>query len=156
MAKKSAKHQINPDPLYNDIIVSRFINQVMRKGKKTVARKIVYEAFDIIKEKTKKEPLEIFKQALDNASPQMEVRPKRVGGATYQVPYRVELERSLTLAMRWIIKAANAGKGKPMKKKLAEELNNASQDTGTAVKKKENIHKMAQANRAFGHFARNR
>ena len=151
--KKKAKRAIPPDSVYNNITVSKFINQVMRKGKKTIAKKTVYGAFDVVKEKTKKEPLEIFEKAISNASPLLEVRPKRIGGATYQVPVEVRGERRLTLAMRWIIEAAKSKKGKPMQEKLAEELINATNNTGVAIKKKEDTHKMAEANRAFAHFA---
>jgi len=151
--KKKIKKNIQPDPIYNDLIVAKFINQVMRRGKKTIARKIVYGAFNIIKEKTKKEPLEIFEQALRNTSPLLEVKSKRIGGATYQVPREVKRERRLTLAMRWLIKATKARKGKPMREKLAEELIEASENRGAAIKKKEDTHRMAEANRAFAHFA---
>jgi len=151
--KKKTKHQIPPDPVYDNVTVAKFINQVMRRGKKTIARKIVYSAFNIIKEKTKKEPLEVFEQALRNASPLLEVKSKRIGGATYQVPREVKRERRLTLAMRWIIKAAKSRKGKPMREKLAEELIEASGNRGAAIKKKEDTHRMAEANRAFAHFA---
>jgi len=151
--KKKIKRELPPDPVYNSVKVTKFINHVMRKGKKTIARKIVYGAFNIIKEKTKKEPLEVFEQALKNAAPLLEVRPKRIGGATYQVPMEVKGDRRITLAIRWIIRAARSKKGKPMKEKLAEELISASQNTGAAVKKKEDTHKMAEANRAFAHFA---
>src|SRR3989344_5516700 len=149
---KKVKREIIPDPVYNNVAVSKFINYVMRKGKKTVARKIVYNAFDIIKKKTNKDPLEIFNLALDNAAPSLEIKPKRVGGATYQVPREVQGERRLTLGIRWIIDAAKARKGKPMREKLVQELIDASNNTGTAVKKKENTHRMAEANRAFSHF----
>lgn len=151
--KKKIKQAISPDPVYNNVIVAKFINQVMRRGKKTVARKIVYGAFDIVKTKTKKEPLEVFDLAFRNASPLLEVKSKRIGGATYQVPREVKGERRLTLAMRWIIQAAKSKKGKPMREKLAEELIAAANNTGEAVKKKENTHRMAEANRAFAHFA---
>jgi small subunit ribosomal protein S7 len=151
--KKKEKRKILPDPVYNSINVSKFINQVMRKGKKTIAKKIVYGAFEILKEKTKKEPLEIFEKAINNTSPLLEVRPRRIGGATYQVPVEVKGERRITLAMRWIIEAAKSKKGRPMKEKLAEELISAANNTGAAVKKKEDTHKMAEANRAFAHFA---
>lgn len=151
--RKKKKHIIPPDPIYNNVTVAKFINQVMRRGKKTIARKIIYQAFDIIKEKTKKDPLEIFEQALANAAPLLEVKPKRIGGATYQVPREVKRERRLTLAMRWIIRAAKTSKGKAMKEKLAEELIAAANNTGWAVKKKEDTHRMAEANRAFAHFA---
>jgi len=151
--KKKTRHQIPPDSVYNNVTVARFINQVMRRGKKTIARKIVYKSLDIIKEKTKKDPLEVFEQALKNAAPLLEVKPKRIGGATYQVPREVKRERRLTLAMRWIIQAAKLKKGKSMKEKLAEELIGAANNQGWAVKKKEDTHRMAEANRAFAHFA---
>lgn len=153
MAKKKQKREIIPDPVYSNVLVNKLINQVMRQGKKTIARRIVYQAFDIIKEKDKKEPLEIFEKALQNASPLLEVKPKRVGGATYQVPREVKGERRITLAMRWIINAAKAKKGKPMREKLAEELMAAAKNEGVAIKKKEDTHRMAEANRAFAHFA---
>jgi small subunit ribosomal protein S7 len=151
--KKKEKKIISPDPLYDNVVVAKFINQVMRRGKKTIARKIVYQAFEIIKEKIKKEPLEVFNQAIENASPLLEVKPKRVGGATYQVPREVRGERRTTLAMRWIIGAAKSKKGKPMREKLAEELISAAKNEGAAVKKKEDTHRMAEANRAFAHFS---
>lgn len=153
MRKKIKKHLIIPDPVYNNVIVARFINQIMRKGKKTVARKIVYNAFDIIKEKTKKEPLEVFELALRNTSPLLEVKSKRVGGATYQVPVEVKGERKMALAMRWIILGAKSKKGRPMREKLAAELMDAANNTGWAVKRKSDTHRMAEANRAFAHFA---
>lgn len=152
--KKIEKRIIQPDPIYNNVTVEKLINQVMRRGKKTIARKIVYGAFDIVKEKEKKEPVEVFEKALQNAAPLLEVKPKRIGGATYQVPREVKGDRRLTLAMRWIIQAAKSRKGKPMKEKLAEELVQAAQNTGVAIKKKQDTHKMAEANRAFAHFAR--
>jgi len=151
--KKFKKREITPDPVYENVLVAKFINQVMRKGKKALAQKIVYGAFEIIKEKTKKDPLEIFEKAIENAAPLLEVRPRRVGGATYQVPVEVKGDRRITLAMRWIIQAAKSKKGKPMKEKLAQELILAYQNEGDAVKRKENTHKMAEANRAFAHFA---
>lgn len=151
--KKKKKRIISPDFVYNNTTVTKFINQVMRRGKKTIAKKIVYQAFDILKEKIKKDPLEVFNLALENAAPLLEVKPKRVGGATYQVPMQVKGDRRQTLAIRWIIQAAKSRKGKPMKEKLAEELINASNNTGWAVKKKGDTHRMAEANRAFAHFA---
>ncbi len=151
--KKFKKREITPDPVYENVLVAKFINQVMRKGKKALAQKIVYGAFEIIKEKTKKDPLEIFEKAIENAAPLLEVRPRRVGGATYQVPVEVKGDRRITLAMRWIIQAAKSKKGKPMKEKLAQELILAYQNEGDAVKRKENTHRMAEANRAFAHFA---
>lgn len=150
---KRRKVNILPDPVYENIIVAKFINQIMKKGKKTIAEKIVYGAFEEIKNKTKKDPLEIFDAAMKNAAPLLEVKSKRIGGATYQVPVPVEKDRKLALAMRWIIEAAKSKKGKPMKEKLAEELVAAAQNTGNAIKKRENVHRMAEANRAFAHFA---
>lgn len=154
MSKKFKRQKILPDPVYNNILVSRFINKVMRKGKKTKARKIVYRAFERVKEKTKKEPLEVFEAALKNVAPLVEVRPQRIGGATYQVPREVKGERGQSLAMRWLIEAAKSKKGKPMEEKLAQELILASRNEGEAVKKRINIHRMAEANRAFAFLAR--
>ena len=151
--KSFKKHPVLPDPLYNNETVSKFINQIMREGKKTIARKIVYGAFEIMKEKTKKDPLEVFETALENASPRIEVKSKRVGGATYQVPIEVKGNRKMALAMRWILLGAKAKKGKAMKEKLADELMDAANDTGWAIKKKSDTHRMAEANRAFAHFA---
>jgi len=153
MPRNYKKHIIEPDSVYNSVVVSNLINHVMIGGKKTTAKKIVYGAFDIVKEKTKKEPLEVFEQALKNTSPLLEVKSKRVGGATYQVPVEVKGERKLTLALRWIIGAAKSKKGKPMAEKLAQELLEAANNTGSAVKKKIDTHRMAEANRAFAHFA---
>lgn len=152
--KKIKKRPILPDPLYNNLQIAKFINHIMRDGKKSLARKIVYGALERVKEKTKKEPLEVFTEALKNAGPLLEVRPMRVGGATYQVPREVKRERRITLAMRWIIQAARNKKGKPMQEKLADELISAANNEGEAVRRKINMHKMAEANRAFAHFAR--
>lgn len=150
---KIKKRTINPDPVYNSVEVSKLINKVMEKGKKTVARKIVYEAFDIIKEKTKKEPLDVFNLALDRVAPILEVKSRRVGGATYQVPIEVKSDRKTTLAIRWIIKGAENRKGKPMREGLSMEIIDAVNNTGWAIKKKTDTHKMAEANKAFAHFA---
>ena len=150
--KKIEKRQIEPDLIYNNILVAKLINKVMQRGKKSVARKIVYQAFEEIKKKTKKEPLEIFEKAMENASPLVEVKSKRVGGATYQIPREVKGDRRQALAMRWILGAAKSKKGKPMREKLAEELMEAAENKGAAIKKKENTHRMAEANRAFAHF----
>ncbi len=150
---KIVKNEISPDPLYGNVVVSKFINQLMRKGKKSIARKIIYKSFEKIKEKKKKDPIEIFNDAIENASPSMEVRSKRIGGAIYQVPVPVGKERRMSLAMRWIIGSSKSKKGKSMEEKLAEEIINASENSGAAVKKKEEIHKMAEANKAFAHFA---
>jgi len=151
MAKK--KRTILPESAYDSVIVAKLINQVMRKGKKSTAEKIVYQSFEEIKKKTKKDPLEVFEEALKNASPLLEVKSKRIGGATYQVPVPVEKDRKIALAIRWIIEAAKSQKGKPMAEKLAEELIAAAENNGKAIKKKENIHRMAEANRAFAHFS---
>jgi len=143
-----------PDLVYNSTKVEKFINNIMLDGKKNTARKVVYGAFDVIKEKTEKaNPLEVFDAAIKNAGPTMEVRSRRVGGANYQVPREVRSERRLALAMRWIINSARSGKGTPMNKRLADELISASNNEGEAVKRKENTHKMADANKAFAHFA---
>lgn len=151
--KKKVKREVAPDPVYSNVQVAKFINQVMRRGKKTIAQKIIYGAFNIIKTKTQKEPLEIFDLAIQNTAPLLEIKPKRIGGATYQVPIEVRGDRRITLAMRWIIQAAKSKKGRPMKDKLAEELMAAAKNEGAAIKKKEDTHRMAEANRAFAHFA---
>ena len=143
-----------PDSRYQSVKVSKFINHIMERGKKDIARKIVYQAFEEIKTQAKVEnPLEIFDQALKNASPVMEIRSRRVGGANYQVPREVRPERRNFLAMTWMIQAAQSKSGTPMFKRLADELLLASKNEGTAVKKKEDTHKMAEANKAFAHFA---
>ena len=148
------RNVVSPDRVYDSEKLSKFINHVMLHGKKETARKVVYGALDEIKKSEKVEnPMEIFELALTNAGPQVEVRSRRVGGANYQVPREVRPERRLFLAMTWIINAANSGKGKPLYKKLAEELILASKSEGEAVKKRENTHKMAEANKAFAHFA---
>lgn len=152
--RKIKKRIILPDPVYNNLQVAKFINHIMRDGKKSLARRIVYRAFEKIKEKTKRDPLEVFGEALKNAGPLLEVRPMRIGGATYQVPREVRRERRVTLAMRWIIEAARKKKGRPMEEKLAEELILAAQNEGEAVRRKINMHRMAEANRAFAHFAK--
>ncbi len=153
MAQLDREQLISPDPKYDSLLVARFVNQVMRRGKKSVARKNVYTAFDIIKEKTKQEPLDVFEKAIDNVAPRLEVRSRRIGGATYQVPMEVGRRRATTLAMRWIIKSARSGKGVPFSQRLARELMDANNKEGSAFKKKENVHKMAEANKAFAHFA---
>jgi small subunit ribosomal protein S7 len=153
MAKKIRKKIVPPDMVYNSVTVAKFINCVMEGGKKTIARKNVYGAFDIIKEKTKQEPLDVFDTAIKNASPLLEVKPKRIGGATYQVPREVRGDRKLTLAIRWIIQATESKKGQPFREKLAEEIINAAKNEGFAIRKKDDTHRMAEANRAFAHFA---
>jgi len=154
MAKKFKKQEIKPDYLYNDVLVAKFINQVMRKGKKSLAERIVYSAFEIIKKQTKKDPLEVFKNSLEMAAPNVEVRPRRVGGATYQVPVEVKGERRISLAMRWIIGAARAKKGKAMEEKLAQEIILTSKGEGEVIRKRTNVHKMAEANKAFAYLVR--
>ena len=145
---------IEPDSTYNSEKVSKFVNYIMERGKKNAARKIVYGAFEVIKEKSKTEnPLEIFDTALKNTAPNMEVRSRRVGGANYQVPVEVRPERRSALSMKWIIEAARGKKGSPMHLKLADEIIAASKGEGEAVRKRENTHKMAEANKAFAHFA---
>ncbi|OHA92268.1 MAG: 30S ribosomal protein S7 [Candidatus Zambryskibacteria bacterium RIFCSPLOWO2_02_FULL_51_21] len=152
--KLKAKPKIEADYLYDSERVTKFVNYVMQEGKKATARKVVYAALNEIKEKTKNEnPLEIFETALKNTGPMMEVRSRRVGGANYQVPREVRPERRQFLSMKWIIDAARHKKGKPMAEKLAEEIIAASNNEGEAIKKRENMHKMAEANKAFAHFA---
>lgn len=145
--------QTSPDYLYDSMLVSKLINQIMEGGKKNTARKIVYDALDIAKKETKKEPLAVLEEAIENVSPSLEVRSRRVGGANYQVPREVRPERRIALALRWIHEAAKAKKGKRMAEKLAEELMLAAKSDGIAFKRKENTHRMAEANRAFAHFA---
>lgn len=143
-----------PDHRYNSIKVAKFVNYVMEDGKKNTARRVVYGVFDDLKKKHNIDnPLEIFEQALKNTSPVMEVRSRRIGGATYQVPREVRPERRLALSMRWIIGAARAKSGRPMRERLLEEILAASKNEGEAVKRRENTHKMAEANRAFAHFS---
>lgn len=148
------KPKIEPDPKYNNVKVAKFINHVMERGKKSVAQSIVYEAFNFIKEKMNTEPRQIFDAALKNTSPMLEVKSRRIGGANYQVPLEVVEPRKTTLGMRWLIAAARARKGKPMHVKLAEEIMAAYNNEGPAIKKKEDTHRMAEANWAFAHFAR--
>jgi len=150
--RRAEKRYIKPDPKFNDIAVSKFINVLMNEGKKSAARKIIYGAFDIIEGKVKKPGLEVFKQALSNVQPIIEVRSRRVGGATYQVPSEVRPERRTALAMRWIKTYATQRGDKTMSQKLAQELIAASNNEGSAVKKKDDTHKMAEANKAFAHF----
>ena len=145
---------IPPDPLYNNVELAKFINNVMQRGKKTTAQRICYSAFEIIKEQSNREPLEVFQMALKNATPMVEVKPQRVGGATYQVPTELRPIRSEALAIRWLIRGARGRKGMPMRRGLAQELMEASRGEGTAVRRKEELHRMAEANRAFVHYRR--
>ena len=151
--RKAVKRQLTPDVKYNSELVARLINTIMSRGKKSTAQNIVYGAFDVIKAKKKDlEPLEVFLQALENIKPRLEVKSRRVGGATYQVPIEVDASRQVALALRWLTSYSQSKKGRPMKDALATELLDAFENTGSAVKKKEDTHKMAQANKAFAHF----
>ncbi|RCK77510.1 MAG: SSU ribosomal protein S7p (S5e) [Ignavibacteriae bacterium] len=150
--RRAEKRPITPDPKYNDVLVSRFINSVLKKGKKHLARKIVYDAIEIIENKTKSNGLEIFHKAINNVKPLLEIRARRVGGATYQVPTEVREDRSIALAIRWLINYAHERKDKSMSQKLAAELIAAANNEGASIKKKEDTHKMAEANKAFAHF----
>lgn len=152
--KKAPKRQILPDIKYNNLRIAKFINYIMKNGKKSVAQKVVYRALDLASEKSKKKPLEIFEEAIKNVTPTLEVRSRRIGGANYQIPYPVRTERKFALASRWLIGAAKSRKGKPMAEKLAEEIFAAAKGEGAAVKKKTDVQRMAEANRAFAHFAR--
>lgn len=146
------KREIMPDPLYNNIIVTKLINQIMVDGKKGVAQKVCYGAFDIIQEKTGKEPLGIFEQAMNNIMPVLEVKARRVGGATYQVPIEIRPERRQTLALRWLVSFSQKRGERTMRERLAAEVMDAANSTGNTFKKKEDTHKMAEANRAFAHY----
>ena len=152
--KRNFKRVHAPDAIYGSVAIARFTNYLMRDGKKNAAERIMNEAMAILKEKTKKEPLAVFEQALENATPQQEVRSRRVGGANYQIPVDVRPERKFVLASRWIIAAAGGKSGRPMAERLADELIAAYNNEGEAVKKKQDVHRMAEANRAFAHFAR--
>jgi small subunit ribosomal protein S7 len=146
------KREINPDAKYGNLVVSKFMNSIMYEGKKSVAESIVYGALDVIEAKAKTDPLKVFEQALDNVMPSIEVRSRRVGGATYQVPVEVRPERAQALAIRWLITAARARAERTMAHRLSTELMEAAENRGTAVKKREDTHKMAEANRAFSHY----
>jgi small subunit ribosomal protein S7 len=149
---KPNKHEILPDVRYNSVHVQSFVNRILRNGKKSIATSLVYGAFDLIEERTKKPPLDIFESAIKNVGPMMEVRPRRVGGATYQVPMEVPAFRRFALASRWLIQSAKARSGKSFEEKLAAELMDAASNQGAAVRKREEVHKMAEANRAFSHY----
>jgi len=146
------KRQILPDPRFNSKVLSRFINKVMLRGKKSLAEQITYGALDIVAEKTGREAMDVFSQALSNAMPLVEVRPRRVGGATYQVPMEVRPDRRQAMAMRWLIGFARSRAGRSMEEKLAAELMDAANNQGAAIKKREDTHKMAEANKAFAHY----
>ena len=146
------KREILPDPVYGSVLVTRLINSVMLDGKKGVAQKVVYGAFDQIKEKTEKDPIEVFNQAMENIMPSLEVKARRVGGATYQVPIEVRPERRQTLGLRWLTNYSRARSEKTMKERLAGEIMDAANNLGSAVKKREDTHKMAESNKAFAHY----
>ena len=146
------KREVLPDPNYNSVLVTKLINSIMLDGKKGVAQKVVYGAFDIVKEKTDKDPVEVFTAALENIMPSLEVKARRVGGATYQVPVEVRPERRQTLGLRWLTTYARARSERTMKERLAGELMDAANNTGAAVKRREDMHKNAEANKAFAHF----
>lgn len=148
----SAKREILPDPKYNSKLVSRFISVILKDGKKSTAERAFYGALDILKEKTGADPLKVFKTAVENVKPLLEVKPRRVGGATYQVPMEVRPHRKVALALRWIVGYSRGRKEKTMREKLAGELLDAYNNTGSSIKKKEDTHKMAEANRAFAHY----
>ena len=151
--KKSYKREHKPDLKYGSVAAGRFINYLMEQGKKAIAEKVFYGACENIEKQTKQEPLKVFEKALENAAPMVEVVSRRIGGANYQVPREVRVERKFMLAARWIIAAARSKKGKPMAVKLAEEILAASKNEGAAIKKKQDTHRMAEANRAFAHFS---
>jgi len=146
------KREVAPDAKYNSVIVSRLVNKIMQSGKKRTAESIVYDALQLLEEKSAKDAATALEQAIRNATPLLEVKPRRVGGATYQVPVEVQPDRGLALAMRWLINSTRARKGKAMSQKLAEELFDAFQGQGVTIKKREDTHKMAEANRAFAHY----
>ena len=150
--KKAVIREVLPDPIYQDVVLSKFINCLMKKGKKSIAEKIVYGAFDIIEEKTKQPPLEVFKTAINNVRPQLKVVSRRVGGSNYQIPMEVSEKNGQALAFRWIISYARARNEKSMEEKLAAELIAASKNEGASIKKREDTHKMADANKAFAHL----
>ncbi len=150
--KQAEKREIQPDPLFGDKLVTRFVNNLMRDGKKNVARKILYQAFEIIEEQTGEAGIDVFKEALDNVSPVVEVRGRRVGGSTYQVPVEVRPDRGTALGMRWLISASEGRNDKSMARRIARELMDAANNEGGAVRKKDEIHRMAEANKAYAHF----
>ena len=147
-----SKRERLPDPKYNDVLVQRFINSVMWDGKKSLARRLVYRALDLIEKRVKEDPLKVFRKAMDNVKPELEVKARRVGGATYQVPVEVRLDRKMSLAIRWILRYARDRSEKTMIEKLAGELIDAYNNRGGAIKKREDTHKMAEANKAFAHY----
>jgi small subunit ribosomal protein S7 len=153
MRRNSAeRRQVLPDPRYSNVVVAKFINNVMERGKKSIAASIVYDALTIIEEKTKRPGIEVFEEAMRNATPQIEVKPRRVGGATYQIPMEPSPERKQALAMRWLIENSRKRSGRDMAVRLAGELMDAARNEGSTIKKRDDTHKMAEANQAFAHF----
>ena len=150
--RRAVKRDVLPDPIYNSKVVTKLINQIMRDGKRGTAEKILYEAFDTIKETTKQEPIEVFNKAMENIRPALEIKSRRVGGSNVQVPLEVSNTRSQTLALRWLVNYANLRNGRGMASKLAAEIIDASNGTGGACKKREDTHRMAEANKAFAHY----
>jgi len=143
---------VEPDPKYNSVMISQFVNKLMERGKKSLALRIMYDSLDLIEERQKRPGMQVFEQAIKNAMPILEVKPRRVGGSTYQVPMEIRADRRLSLAMRWLIQSARVRSGKSMAEKLAAELMDAAAGTGNTIKKKEDTHKMAEANKAFAHY----
>ncbi|MCB0085716.1 MAG: 30S ribosomal protein S7 [Caldilineaceae bacterium] len=153
MRRNRAEHRtVTPDPRYNSEVVAKFINNVMERGKKSLAARIVYDAFDLMEERTKRPAIEVFEEGLKNATPLVEVRPRRVGGATYQIPMEISASRRMALAMRWLIDNARKRSGRDMAVRLAGELMDSARNEGASVKKREDTHRMAEANQAFAHF----
>ena len=153
MRRKRAEHRtVTPDPRYNSEVVAKFVNNVMERGKKSLAARIVYDAFDLMEERTKRPAMEVFEEGLKNATPLVEVRPRRVGGATYQIPMEISTNRRMALAMRWLIENARKRSGRDMSIRLAGELMDAARNEGATVKRREDTHRMAEANQAFAHF----
>jgi small subunit ribosomal protein S7 len=150
--KRAETRQTTPDPRYNSVVVAKFVNNLMERGKKSLATRIVYEAMDTLAERTKRPAMEVFEEALKNATPLVEVKPRRVGGATYQIPVEISSNRRMALAMRWLIDSARKRSGRDMAARLAGELLDASRNEGNTVKKREDTHRMAEANQAFAHF----
>jgi len=149
---RPAKRETRPDSKYNNVLVAKFINKLVKGGKKSLVARILYDSLDIIEDRMKKNPLEVFEQARQQAAPVLEVKPRRVGGATYQIPMEVPSDRRISLAMRWLVQSARSRPGKSMAEKLASELMDAAQGTGATIKKKDDTHKMAEANKAFAHY----
>ncbi|MCL4239670.1 MAG: 30S ribosomal protein S7 [Anaerolineae bacterium] len=149
---KPPKRRIEPDVKYNNVRIAMFVNRMMHGGKKSTAQRVLYDALEMIEQRAKRDPVEVFEQALRNVTPVLEVKPRRVGGSTYQVPVEVEPSRALSLAMRWLLAAARGRGGHSMSEKLAAELMDAASDQGNAIKKKQDTHRMAEANRAFAHY----